>query len=108
MSDDDKKMSSETAFPFVQNTDFSHVAVAAAHAQRQRWYQNASLYMNNQTPLPLVVLSGKVRYVDFGFTSAREYWTEVAEPSYERFINDESRASAILAFMALAPLLDWL
>ena len=82
MSDDDKKSSSENSVPFVQNDDSSHL-VAAAHAQRQRWRRNASLYMNNQPPLPLAALSGKVLYVDFGFTSAREYWTEVAEPAYE-------------------------
>ena len=53
-------------------------------------------------------LSGKVRYVDFGFTSAREYWAEVAEPSYDRFVKEETRANAIAAFQLLAPLPDWL
>jgi hypothetical protein len=108
MSDDGKKPRSETAVPFVQNDDSSHL-VAVAHAQRQRWRMNASLYMNNQPPpLPLTVLSGKVLYVDFGFNSAREYWTEVAEPAYERFLNDESRGNAITAFLVLWPLHDWL
>ncbi len=107
MSDDDKKASSESAVPFVQNDDSSHL-VAAAHAQRQRLRRDASLYMNNQPPLPLAVLTGKVLYVDFGFTSAREYWTEVAEPTYDRFINDESRGNAIAAFLLLWPLHDWL
>jgi len=107
MSDDDKKGGGESAVPFVQNDD-SSLWVAAAHAQRQRWHRNASLYMNNQSPLPLAVLSGNVLYVDFGFTSAREYWTEVAEPACHRFINDESRGNAIAAFLLLWPLHDWL
>jgi hypothetical protein len=108
MSDDDKKASSESAVPFVQIDDSSHL-IAAAYAQQQRWRSHASLYMNNQPPpMPLAVLSGKVLYVDFGFTSAREYWTEVAEPAYERFINDESRGNAITAFLVLWPLHDWL
>jgi hypothetical protein len=109
MSGDDKKTTSETAVPFFQNDDFSQVAVAAAHAQRQRWHRNTALYMNNQPPLPpLAVMSGKVRYVDFGFTSTREYWMEVAEPAYDKFIKDESRGNAIMAFLALSPLPDWL
>jgi hypothetical protein len=110
MSDDDKKVISETEVPFVQNNnDYNHMVVAAAYAHRQRWRRNTSLFMNNQSPLPpLPLLSGKVRYVDFGFTSAREYWAEVAEPAYNRFINDESRGNAIAAFLLLSPLPDWL
>jgi len=68
---------------------------------------NASLYMNNNPPLPLL-LSGKVLYVDFGFTSAREYWMEVAEPAYQRFVNDETRANVLMACFALWPLQEWL
>jgi hypothetical protein len=115
MSEDDEKAIGESAVsvpfvrnsvPFVQNDDSSHMI--AVHAQRQRWRMNPALYMNNQPPLPLAALSGKVRYVDFGFTSAREYWTEVAEPAYERFVKDESRGNAIAACVLLWPLHDWL
>jgi hypothetical protein len=75
--------------------------------QQQRLRRNAELNIQ-PPPLPLVVLSGNVLYVDFGFTSAREYWTEVAEPAYERFDKDESRGNAITAFIVLSPLIDWL
>ena len=54
------------------------------------------------------MLSGNVLYVDFGFTSAREYWMEVAEPAYDRFTSDESRENAIAAFVLIWPLHDWL
>src|SRR4051812_22871068 len=109
MADDDEKPAGESAVPsgqepvpFVQNEDSSHL-VALMYAQRQRWHMNASLYMNNNPPLPLL-LSGKVLYVDFGFTSVREYWDEVAEPAYQRFVNDETRANAIMACSVLWPL----
>jgi hypothetical protein len=54
------------------------------------------------------VIGETVRYVDFGFTSAREYWTEVAQPAYEGFVNDQTRGNAIVACLALWPLHDWL
>ncbi len=105
MSDDDETAHSGRAVPFVQNDDSSHLVVAL-YAERQR--RNAAPYMNNQPPSPLAVLGGEVLYVDFGLASAREYWTEVAEPAYERFVNDESRGNAITAFRVLWPLHDWL
>jgi hypothetical protein len=36
-----------------------------------------------------------VVYVDFGFTSAEQFWAEVVLPAYERFKADASRANAI-------------
>jgi hypothetical protein len=108
LSDDpsDQQTSAENALPpFVQNNDSSHL-IAAAHPRR-RWRINRSLYMNNQPLPPLPVLNG-VRYVDLGFSSARQYWTEVAEPAYDRFVKDETRWNAIAAFLLLGPLHDWL
>jgi hypothetical protein len=104
--DDQQTNNANTLPPFVENNDSSHL-IAAAHAQRlrQRWRLNRSLYMNNTAILPL---ADGLHYVDFGFTSAREYWTEVAEPAYERFLKDETRGNAIAAFLLLGPLPDWL
>lgn len=43
-------------------------------------------------------LSNKtVQYVDFGFTSAREFWAELVIPAYERFTAQPNRANAITA-----------
>ena len=36
-----------------------------------------------------------VVYVDFGFTSAEQFWAEVVLPAYERFKAEASRANAI-------------
>jgi hypothetical protein len=38
-----------------------------------------------------------VQYVDFGFTSAREFWEELVIPAYERFTTQPNRANAITA-----------
>src|SRR5438128_12206787 len=94
MSDDDKKGGGESAVPFVQNDD-SSLWVAAAHAQRQRWHRNASLYMNNQSPLPLAVLSGNVLYVDFGFT--RRGNTGRKSPSRPAIDLSTTKAGAMLS-----------
>jgi hypothetical protein len=103
--DDQEARAKDALPPFVQNDDSSHL-IAAAHAQRR---MNPALYnIDNQPPLPLLVLGGKVLYVDFGFSSAREYWTEVAEPAHHRFVKDKTRGNAIAAFLLLWPLHDWL
>jgi hypothetical protein len=74
---------------------------------RSLWRPNAAVFdTNNQVFPPL--LAKTIRYVDFGFTSTREYWTEVAEPAYQRFLNDETRGNAIAACLLLWPLHDWL
>jgi hypothetical protein len=102
--DDEQASGEDTLPPFVQVEDSSHL-MAAAHARLAGLRANAVLSINDQSPLSL---AGKVRYVDFGFSSAREYWAEVAEPAYERFLQDESRGNAITAFLVLWPLHDWL
>lgn len=51
---------------------------------------------------------GKVQYVDFGFTSVREYWSEIVVPAVDRFLNDETRANAIEASTVLWHLVEWL
>lgn len=37
----------------------------------------------------------QVRYVDFGFTSAKEFWREVGMPAYGRFTATPNRQTAI-------------
>jgi len=36
-----------------------------------------------------------VRYVDFGFTSAKEFWREVGLPAHDRFTANQNRRTAI-------------
>jgi hypothetical protein len=38
-----------------------------------------------------------VREVDFGYSTAREYWSEIVLPSYERFRENQKRYTAIEA-----------
>jgi hypothetical protein len=91
--------------PFVPNDDSANF-VALSGRMRAQMAGGAALTTNAQVFPPL--LAKTVRYVDFGFTTAREYWTEVAEPAYQRFLNDETRGNAIAACLALWPLHDWL
>lgn len=36
-----------------------------------------------------------VRYIDFGYTSAREYWDEIGVPAHQRFLAAQNRQEAI-------------
>jgi hypothetical protein len=49
-----------------------------------------------------------VQYVDFGFTSAREYWDEVALPAYEFFRANPGRGNAIIASFPAWHIHDWI
>jgi hypothetical protein len=94
--------------PFVPYNDHSMNPDIYA---RSRWRPNAAaLDTNNQVfpPLPISNRGKIVQYVDFGFTSAREFWVEVVLPTYECFKADPSRGKAIIAsFPAMAhPRLD--
>jgi hypothetical protein len=114
MSDDpdDKQPKAEDALPpFVQNDDSSHLIAAAAHARRQRWRMNPALYMNNNPMFPPLLDNNRgktVHYVDFGFTSAREYWEEVVLPAYECFRADPIRGKAIIASFPAWHMQDWI
>jgi hypothetical protein len=76
--------------PFVPNDNSANFVALSGRARMQLTGRGA-LTTNAQVFPPL--LTKTVRYVDFGFTSTREYWTEVAEPAYQRFLNDEKRAA---------------
>jgi hypothetical protein len=70
----------------------------------------AALDTNNQVlpPLPLRTAGRAVQYVDFGFTSAREYWDEVVLPAYERFQAEPSRGNAIPASLLAWHIQEWI
>jgi hypothetical protein len=75
------------------------------------WRPNAAaLDTNNQVfpPLPLRTSGRAVQYVDFGFTSAREFWDEVVLPAYECFKAEPSRGKAIIASFPAWHIQDWI
>jgi hypothetical protein len=85
--------------PFVPHDDYS----MNPHIYARRPRPNAAvLDTANQVVLPrLPIRSGKaVRYVDFGFTAAKEFWAEVVLPAYECFKAEPSRGKAIIAALA--------
>jgi hypothetical protein len=68
------------------------------------------LASNNEVfpPLPLRASGRVVQYVDFGFTSAREFWDEVVLPAYECFKAEPSRGKAIMASFPAWHIQDWI
>jgi hypothetical protein len=93
--------------PFVPYDDYS----MNSHLYLRRRRSNAAaLDTNNQVFPPLLNTNrGKtVQYVDFGFTSAREYWAEVVLPAYECFKADPSRGKAIIASFPAWHIQDWI
>lgn len=64
---------------------------------------------NSQIFPPLLRASGRtVQYVDFGFSSAREFWDEVVLPAYECFKAEPSRGRAIIASFPAWHIQDWI
>jgi hypothetical protein len=49
-----------------------------------------------------------VRYIDFGFTCARDFWQELVLPSYAQFEADPNRASAITASILAWQMHEWI
>lgn len=54
------------------------------------------------------MLLGLFKYVDFGFTSAREFWDEVVLPAYEGFKAQPTRGKAIMASFAAWHIQEWI
>ena len=52
--------------------------------------------------------TAQVRYVDLGFTSARQFWIEVGLPAYKRFIDDPNGRTAIEAACQSWHVHEWL
>lgn len=48
-----------------------------------------------------------VLYVDFGFTSAKEFWREVGMPAYGRFTATQNRGTAIEASTHAWHVIEW-
>ena len=49
-----------------------------------------------------------VQYIDFGITSARDFWGEIAAPAYERFKGNYGRAAAIEASLSMWHVHEWI
>jgi len=81
------------------------------HLYARPWRPNAAaLDTNNQVfpPLPLRSTGRAVQYVDFGFTSAQEFWAEVVLPAYECFKAEPTRGKAIMACFPAWHIQDWI
>jgi hypothetical protein len=89
--------------PYIDDTNMRPIFV-------RRRPSSAALDANNQVfpPLPLATRGRTVQYVDFGFTSAREFWSELVLPSHERFKADPSRANAMIASLVAWHVQDWI
>lgn len=48
-----------------------------------------------------------VRYVDLGYSSAREWWDEVGLPAHRRFVDEGSRQTAVDACMHAWHVHEW-
>jgi hypothetical protein len=75
----------------------------------QEWPWHPSPVVSSPPQGLLNISRGKtVQYVDFGFTSAREYWAEVVLPAYECFKSDPCRGKAIIASFPAWHIQDWI
>jgi hypothetical protein len=93
--------------PWVPDDTSMNPHLSAAHTRRRN---AAALDTNNEVfpPLPLRITGRAVQYVDFGFTSAREYWTELVLPAYEDFKAEPTRRNAIMACFPAWHIQDWI
>jgi hypothetical protein len=91
--------------PFVPNDDSANIV--ALSGRSHAGMRGGALMPSITEVFPPPISRVGVLYIDFGFTSTREFWTEVAEAAYDRFANDPTRGNAILACLA-SPLPDWL
>ena len=81
------------------------------HIYRRIWRPNAAVLASNNEvfpPLPLRASGRAVQYVDFGFSSAREFWDEVVLPAYACFKAEPSRGKAIMASFPAWHIHDWI
>ena len=52
--------------------------------------------------------NGTVKYVDFGYASANEYWTELVIPAHDAFRSEPNRQNAIRVSIHAWHLHDWI
>ena len=53
-------------------------------------------------------MAKKVKYVEFGITSAKQFWHEIVMPAYEKFKAQDNTANAITASIYAYQILDWI
>jgi len=105
--------------PFVPSSGDTANMIAIQVAQRHQASAAAIVAPQELPPQPLPVLSAgiqgavgarkkRVQYVDFGFTSAQEFWDEVVLPAYECFKAEPSRGKAIMACFPAWHIQDWI
>src|SRR6516225_9760322 len=105
--------------PFVPSSGDTANMIAIQVAQRHPASAAAIVAPQELPPQPLPVLSAgiqgavgarkkRVQYVDFGFTSAQEFWDEVVLPAYECFKAEPSRGKAIMACFPAWHIQDWI
>jgi hypothetical protein len=76
-----------------------------------RWWVDAAQRRKKNMAAIFALQSARgktVRYIDFGFTSAREFWGEVVLPAYESFKANPSRGNAIIASLLAWHIQDWI
>jgi hypothetical protein len=50
----------------------------------------------------------EVQYIDFGYDSAEQFWTEVVQPAYERFVSTPNRQHAMEASIPAWHVIEWI
>jgi hypothetical protein len=103
----------ESAPPLVQNDELTSGTVTPTVLEvshgLMRTESAAALAGEGRFAADVTVIGGKmVRYVDFGFTSAEEFWTEVVLPAYECFKAEPTRGKAIMACFPAWHIQDWI
>src|SRR5580704_15158446 len=76
-----------------------------------RWWVDAAQRRKKNMAAIFALQSGRsktVEYIDFCFTSAREFWDEVVLPAYESFKANPSRGNAIIASLLAWHIQDWI
>jgi hypothetical protein len=77
----------------------------------RRWRPNAAALDTNNQVFPSLLNNNRgktVRYVNFGFRSAEDYWLEVLLPAYERFNAEPSRGNGIMVSFPAWHIQEWI
>jgi hypothetical protein len=81
-----------------------HFALSSAQAEPpDRIVANLPLPPHNIEKMALKIIA-----IDFGYTSARQFWSEVALPAYERFKAEPNRQNGIHASVPAWHVQEWI